>query len=156
MCPLSKHKCKIHGSWIYWYAANNQTNVGFYFFPPPKVWKFLNLISMSTCSCSFKVRQWAVQHFGGQFFEHDGMVDCFCPLTMGLYCCCSGEKLSFFLICTAGLLLLMALWRMCCCNNRGGTQWTISPPEQDRLSPGQTYMSPPTNMATRGKSKITR
>ena len=33
-------------------------------------------------------------------------------------------------------------------NNRGGgTLWTISP--QDRVSPSQTYMSPPTNMASR-------
>ena len=37
-------------------------------------------------------------------------------------------------------------------NNRGGgTLWTISP--QDRVSPSQTYMSPPTNMASRRKKR---
>ena len=37
-------------------------------------------------------------------------------------------------------------------NNRGGgTLWTISP--QDRVSPSQTYMSPPTNMASRRKKE---
>ena len=40
-------------------------------------------------------------------------------------------------------------------NNRGGgTLWTISP--QDRVSPSQTYMSPPTNMASPRKKRKKR